>query len=228
MSGHDPPRDAFYLEEAASIMVHKLHQCSQPVYGARMTERKDAATSSHAGPGSRGESLPTKLLHPRRGRKVVARPRLVSLLNDSAASKLTLLSAPAGFGKATLLAEWLHMSKRTPVWVALDDGDNDPARFFSNLWLGLQQYDPLLGQSLHGLLSARRLPGATALIKALVGELNNASHRRYPTCTGVRRGGLNARGCRSRRSITRWRPKTGSVPPTWSRPRPSRPSAAAS
>src|SRR3981189_1963793 len=71
--------------------------------------------------------LETKLYIPRRRRDLVPRPRLRERLNRGATSKLTLVSAPAGFGKATLLAEWLggaDADVRLAAWLSLDHSDN--------------------------------------------------------------------------------------------------------
>ena len=77
--------------------------------------------------------LETKLYVPRPRRDLVLRSRLSERLDRGAASKLVLVSAPAGFGKTTLLAEWLAAGpaalagERLAAWLSLDRGDNDPA-----------------------------------------------------------------------------------------------------
>src|SRR5207237_6575755 len=75
--------------------------------------------------------LETKLYVPRRRRGLVARPRLSERLNRGVESKLTLVSAPAGFGKTTLLTEWLDLSKYSVAWVSLDQADNHATSFWS-------------------------------------------------------------------------------------------------
>ena len=80
--------------------------------------------------------LETKLHVPRRRRGLVARPRLMQRLGRSADSALTLVSAPAGFGKTTLLAEWLagvRGEERSAAWLSLDQRDNDSATFWTYL-----------------------------------------------------------------------------------------------
>jgi LuxR family maltose regulon positive regulatory protein len=80
--------------------------------------------------------LETKLYVPRRRRSVVPRPRLSERLNRGAEAKLTLVSAPAGFGKTTLLAEWLAdapADEWSAAWLSLDQRDNDPALFWTYL-----------------------------------------------------------------------------------------------
>jgi len=85
--------------------------------------------------------LMTKLDIPPARPDVVARPRLIEQLNVGLRRKLTLVSAPAGFGKTTLLSEWIHSSLLpTPcfAWLSLDEDDNDPIRFLSYLVAALQ------------------------------------------------------------------------------------------
>ena len=87
--------------------------------------------------------LATKLYIPPPRPKVVIRPRLVERLNDglSASRKLTLISASAGFGKTTLVSEWLAGCERPVAWLSLDEGDNDPTRFLTYLVAALQTID---------------------------------------------------------------------------------------
>ena len=77
--------------------------------------------------------LSTKLFVPPPGPHLVPRPRLTQRLDDALIRPLTLLSAPAGFGKTTLLVEWHRaVGQRVPVgWVSLDADDNDPVRFLT-------------------------------------------------------------------------------------------------
>jgi LuxR family transcriptional regulator, maltose regulon positive regulatory protein len=80
-----------------------------------------------------GPLLETKLQVPRRRHDLVARPRLSERLSRWAESELMLVSAPAGFGKTTLLADWLAgpaSSGRAAAWLSLDQRDNDPALFW--------------------------------------------------------------------------------------------------
>ncbi|HZG58748.1 LuxR C-terminal-related transcriptional regulator [Paenibacillus sp.] len=77
--------------------------------------------------------LAAKLLVPLPRTKLVRRPHLIERLNDGLDRKLTLVSASAGFGKTTLLGEWVAGCGRPVAWLSLDDGDNDPARFLAHL-----------------------------------------------------------------------------------------------
>jgi LuxR family maltose regulon positive regulatory protein len=90
--------------------------------------------------------LVTKLQIPRSVSNRVQRPRLVQRLNAAWPGKLTLISAPPGFGKTTLLAEWIPHSPHCVTWLALDEEDNDPARFWSYFIAALQKLEPRLGE----------------------------------------------------------------------------------
>jgi LuxR family transcriptional regulator, maltose regulon positive regulatory protein len=76
--------------------------------------------------------LSTKLFSPRLQPRLVARQRLAERMNSALTAPLTLISAPAGFGKTTMLAQWTPaLNQAVPVaWVSLDEVDNDPVRFW--------------------------------------------------------------------------------------------------
>ncbi len=82
--------------------------------------------------------LTTKLHVPRPRTDFVARPRLIARLEEGLSKKLTLVSAPAGYGKTTLLSEWLASGHQPAAWVVLDKGDNEPARFWAYVHAALQ------------------------------------------------------------------------------------------
>jgi LuxR family maltose regulon positive regulatory protein len=78
--------------------------------------------------------LATKFYIPVAPGTLISRPRLTALLDESLKRPLTLVSAPAGFGKTTLLSAWVQSLKaRTPLvaWVSLDEEDNDPLSFWT-------------------------------------------------------------------------------------------------
>ena len=105
-----------------------------------------------------GPLLETKLHVPRWRRSLVARPRLSERLSRGAESALTLVSAPAGFGKTTLLAEWLAAAPfdgRSVAWLSLDQRDNDPALFWTYLVAALKTAAPGVGAGALALLQPR-------------------------------------------------------------------------
>src|SRR5512135_1375707 len=82
--------------------------------------------------------LATKLYIPPARPNAVLRPRLIERLNEGMHCKLTLISAPAGFGKTTLVSEWAAVCDQKVAWLSLDEGDNDPTRFLTYLVAALQ------------------------------------------------------------------------------------------
>lgn len=93
--------------------------------------------------------IATKLLVPPRQVHLVPRPRLTDLLNSGLGRRLVLLSAPAGYGKTTLLSEWVQAHEqgtRGVAWVSCDDDDNDPARFWSYVVGALEIAEPTVGK----------------------------------------------------------------------------------
>src|SRR5215208_438009 len=104
---------------------------------------------------------------------LVARPRLIAKLEPEAGRKLMLISAPAGFGKTTLLGEWAasRSDEQCVAWVSLDEADNDPARFLSYLVAALQTVEEEIGEGVLSSLRAPRSPPIEALTGALLNEL---------------------------------------------------------
>jgi LuxR family transcriptional regulator, maltose regulon positive regulatory protein len=115
--------------------------------------------------------LETKLFIPTRRRGLVARPRLSERLNRGTEAKLTLISAPAGFGKTTLLADWLEADPangRSTAWLSLEQSDNDPALFWTYLITALQTAAPTIGAGPLSLLHSSQSP-----IEVILAELLN-------------------------------------------------------
>lgn len=102
--------------------------------------------------------LATKLHVPRPRTHLVARPHLVERLQQGIERALTLISAPAGFGKTTLLAQWLAACNMSAAWLSLDAEDNDPARFLSSMIAALQTLDAELGTTALVLLRTPQPP----------------------------------------------------------------------
>ncbi|MDT5028809.1 MAG: hypothetical protein QOE61_5235, partial [Micromonosporaceae bacterium] len=122
--------------------------------------------------------LATKLFAPARRPQLVARPRLAEQLDATleAGHRLTLVSAPAGFGKTTLLSDWLtHLGKsQTNVrlaWLSLDDGDNDLARLLIHLVAALQSVDLDVDSAV---LESLHTASASAALTALVNDVTSA------------------------------------------------------
>jgi LuxR family maltose regulon positive regulatory protein len=133
--------------------------------------------------------LRTKLYIPPARPDWVSRPQLLRRLDNGLRQghKLTLLSAPAGFGKTTLLSEWLSSLGRAPqedspdgepppqaAWLSLDEGDNDPIRFLSYLVAALQQVHEGIGQDILGSLhvSQPQSPSLQELLAPCINEID--------------------------------------------------------
>ena len=82
--------------------------------------------------------LATKLFVPPPRQKVVPRPHLIQRLHEGLHGKLTLIAAPAGFGKTTLISAWLATDERPAAWLSLDEADSDPTRFLTYFIVALQ------------------------------------------------------------------------------------------
>jgi len=115
--------------------------------------------------------LATKLYIPPLRPNVVSRPRLIERLNEGLHRKLTLISAPAGFGKTTLLSAWVEGIDRQVAWLSLDEGDNDPARFLTYLVAALQTIAAHIGEGMLGVLQSSQPPPTEATLTDLLNEI---------------------------------------------------------
>jgi LuxR family maltose regulon positive regulatory protein len=132
-----------------------------------------------------GDLLLTKLTIPPSRPSLVARPHLIERLNQGvlSGSKLTLVSAPAGFGKTTLVAEWLFQSMinnsslaiEGSSWLSLDKYDDDPNRFWQYLLAALESAIPGIGASTQPLLLTTPLPPPPVLLTGLLNNLADLS-----------------------------------------------------
>ncbi len=102
--------------------------------------------------------LRTKLYVPTLRPKLVSRPHLIEQLNQGLEHKLTLVAAPAGFGKTTLVSEWVAGNERPVAWLSLDEGENDPARFLAYIVAALQTITANFGEGLLSVLLSPQSP----------------------------------------------------------------------
>ena len=126
-------------------------------------EIKTGAGVTSAGPGNANKMpdqskhlLLTKFYIPSVRPNQITRPRLDDLLNGGLDKALILVSAPAGYGKSTLVSRWLKETGIPSAWLSLDSGDNDPARFLRYLLTALQPVAPGIGGNLPDM---RDVPG---------------------------------------------------------------------
>ena len=121
-----------------------------------------------------GDLLRTKLFLPKLRPFLVPRLRLIQQLNKGyqLGCKLILVSAPAGFGKSTLLNEWVRQAQPSVAWLSLDEGDNDLVRFFSYFVGALQTINSTIGQE--ALMALRAPDGVNieAMLTSLLNDIN--------------------------------------------------------
>jgi LuxR family maltose regulon positive regulatory protein len=144
--------------------------------------------------------LQTKLYIPPVREELVPRPRLMERLDAGLASKLTLISAPAGFGKTTLVSEWIHergeirasipnrggvdTSPLRVAWLSLDERDNDPTRFLAYLIAALQTVETSIGAGVLDVLQLSQPPPIEELLTTLINQINASAG----TAPALRRG----------------------------------------
>ncbi|MEZ4869504.1 MAG: LuxR C-terminal-related transcriptional regulator [Caldilineaceae bacterium] len=116
--------------------------------------------------------LQTKLYIPPPRPQLVARPAITTKLQASATYPLTLIAAPAGFGKTTLVSEWITQTAQPVAWLSLDEEDNDPGRFLLYLVAALRTVHPQIGEITLSALQAPQLPPSTAILTPLLNDLH--------------------------------------------------------
>lgn len=140
------------------------------------------------------ELLQTKFNIPSAGANLVPRPQLLKMLDEGLSRKLILVSAPAGFGKTSLLAGWIENSNlniggsevpqkeinradiqlSTAAWLSLDEGDNDPARFWSYVITALQNVDQRIGKKSREMLSTLQPISSESLLTSLINDISSS------------------------------------------------------
>ncbi|WP_350002315.1 LuxR C-terminal-related transcriptional regulator [Pseudarthrobacter sp. WHRI 8279] len=122
--------------------------------------------------------LATKLFFPAPRPQITSRPRLLKRLNDElgASRKLSLVCAPAGFGKTTLLSEWIIQRRRQHpgvhiAWLSLDAHDNDPSRFLAYLVAALQGVDAEIGAEITGMRHSDQVLVTEPVLTSLINDI---------------------------------------------------------
>ena len=117
--------------------------------------------------------LQTKLYVPPLRPNLVSRPQLIERLNQglNLGHKLTLISAPAGYGKTTLVSEWVTSCKRPVAWLSLDKGDNDLTLFLAYLVASLQTVAANIGEGVLAMLQSSQSPPVETTLAALLNEI---------------------------------------------------------
>lgn len=129
-------------------------------------------------PSARENLLHSKLMQPRLHAGLVPRAALFAHLDAGLTKKVTLLSAPTGFGKTTLVSAWLAERAIPAAWVALDGNDNDPVRFWTYVISALRALDPALGKTALAALMASQPGSLQNILTLLINDLSLLSTQR--------------------------------------------------
>jgi LuxR family transcriptional regulator, maltose regulon positive regulatory protein len=117
--------------------------------------------------------ITTKLYIPLQRNEIMARPRLEKLLKDRLMRRLTLISAPAGFGKTTLAIRWLTQAKIHIAWYSLDENDNNLVKFFTYFITALQHLNKSFGRSVLEALNTTECADFESIVARMINELMN-------------------------------------------------------
>jgi len=119
--------------------------------------------------------LRTKIQPPPISTRIIVRDRLIQLINQSKEAKLILVSAPAGFGKTTLVNSWVNQADMPVAWIGLEKEENDLVRFLNYLISALQLIDPLIGKEAQEKLSKPSIISTQAVLTSLINDLQKYS-----------------------------------------------------
>jgi len=120
--------------------------------------------------------LTTKLYAPQITPELVPRPHLARHLSEGLRRKFTLVSAPAGFGKSTLVTGWLAETGQPAAWLSLDEGDNDPVRFWTYVIAAIQAVNQELGDEARQIIRSPQLRSAEPAVISLINEISKLTH----------------------------------------------------
>ncbi len=121
--------------------------------------------------------LSTKLYMPPVREALVARPRLTALLTNALGKGFTLISAPAGYGKTTLVSSWLHEAGIPCMWLSLEEGDNDPVSFLQYLLTALQMAIPSIRLDLLEMVEGLQPASFQAVMNIVINEITRQAGR---------------------------------------------------
>src|SRR3989440_7531104 len=172
-----------YLGKSETVTLARLQTVAQALADALVETAPDTdadaarPSAQAAAPGMQSDALPpllaTKLHRPLPRAHLVRRPQLAARLTQGVMGQLTLVSAPAGFGKTTLLAQWFAESGMPVAWLSLEAGDNELVRFLSYLIAALQTLDPHLGAVALALLQMPQQARAETVLTLLTNDVGS-------------------------------------------------------
>lgn len=175
-----------YVGRSADLSMTRLEAVARTLATRSQTSRVPPASLEHSQPQDQGVPsalLVSKLRPARLPSSLVERSRLLTRLDEGLSCKLTLLTAPAGFGKTTLVSQWVSDRRERgllpPVaWVALDPEDNDPVRFWRYVLTACRAFQTDLGNASLALLAADQplpfvLPPLKTALTAFLNEVTD-------------------------------------------------------
>jgi LuxR family maltose regulon positive regulatory protein len=161
--------------------IHRTCHFLTGYQGERVSKPEPSATSGEkindaSSLEQSKQLLRTKLYIPSIRPELIARSRLSDLIDGSLDRPLILVSAPAGYGKTTLISSWVKEKKIPSAWLSLDDNDNDPIRFLQYLLAALIPFTPSIGKDLPGMLQGIQPAQFENVITLLANELASFSN----------------------------------------------------
>ena len=176
---------SLYLGKTETLTLERLNVVAQTLAMAQTSSRDEGEIADverptlptkEAGPRTRAATpadplLSTKLRVPRPPLQLVRRSRLVERIQQTMECQLTLIAAPAGFGKTTLLSSWLQDASVAVAWISLDGGDDDPIRFWSYTFAALDTVHSGLGAIGPPLLQSPQPPPLEIILTAVINHL---------------------------------------------------------
>jgi LuxR family maltose regulon positive regulatory protein len=167
------PRDVTVarLEQVAFFLAGQARQVATSLSDLELQVRQESPIE---GRDLHAQYLATKFFVPAAPHTLIARPRLFSLLDEGRGRPLTLISAPAGFGKTTLLSAWVQAQppgNLLVAWVSLDEADNDPVRFWSYVLTALDRLRPGNYSELAAYVQAETRPSLQLVTTASLNRL---------------------------------------------------------
>ena len=157
------------LGHSHDLTLERLQATAQAIAGESVdvsSTQSESSTVDHP-----MALMQTKLYRPRNRSDLISRARLLERLNAGLSGKVTLVSAPAGFGKTTLVAEWVQTIDRPTAWLSLDDHDNELRVFVQSLTAALQSAFPDAFQATVSLLEAARFPSIENVVTLFINDL---------------------------------------------------------
>jgi LuxR family transcriptional regulator, maltose regulon positive regulatory protein len=164
-----------YLGKSEALSLLRLEEVAARFNAGQTVEDGTPASimSAQMRNTAREQILAAKLRVPLPPQHLVARTRLLTDLRGAIERPVTLLSAPAGSGKSTLVSSWLRQGSSPSAWLSLDQADNDPARFWPYLFTALDTLYPGVGEHALQVLRALRTPTIEHVLTLLINLLGN-------------------------------------------------------